>query len=75
MLGQVGQAEIHPKDQQAAMWAAANVEQFDEARAGYSAGWCEYLSRRLVYQTRNAAISNPPTGAIKSASAFMVPAS
>ena len=33
VLGQLAQGDIEPKDQQAAMWAAANQDDFDMARA------------------------------------------
>jgi hypothetical protein len=33
VLGQLAQGRVEPKEQQAAMWAAANRDQFDEARA------------------------------------------
>lgn len=42
-LGQVGQDEVHPKEREAAMWAAANADQLAEARAASKArtlrGW------------------------------------
>ena len=36
-LSQVGQAEVHPKEREAAMWAAANADQLAEARAAGNA--------------------------------------
>lgn len=30
-LSQVGQADVHPKEREAAMWAAANADQLAEA--------------------------------------------
>lgn len=42
-LSQVGQAEVHPKDREAAMWATANANQLAEAKAASKArtmrGW------------------------------------
>ena len=32
-LSQLGQEEVHPKEQQAAMWAASNQDQFKDARS------------------------------------------
>lgn len=54
VLGQVAQGEIEPKEQQAAMWAAANRDQFEEARAagkartlrGIHAKWKEIEAAR-----------------------------
>lgn len=54
VLGQVAQGEVEPKEQQAAMWAAANRDQFDEARAagkartvrGIHAKWKEIEAAR-----------------------------
>lgn len=54
VLGQVAQQQIEPKDQQAAMWAAANADQFEEARQrgnprtirGIHAKWKEIEAER-----------------------------
>lgn len=54
VLGQLAQRQIEPKDQQAAMWAAANADQFEEARQrgnprtirGIHAKWKEIEAER-----------------------------
>lgn len=54
VLGQLAQRQIEPKDQQAAMWAAANTDQFEEARQrgnprtirGIHAKWKEIEAER-----------------------------
>lgn len=63
LLGQVGLVEVHPKERQAAMWAAAYPEQFEEARAagsartvrGIHAKWNEIDAERAAVAAREAA--------------------
>lgn len=54
VLGQLAQGAIEPKEQQAAMWAAANSEQFEEARAvrGIHAKWKEIEAERKREEER-----------------------
>ena len=63
VLGQLAQGDIEPKDQQAAMWAAANQDDFDTARAagnartvrGIHAKWLELDAERKATEERERA--------------------
>ena len=63
VLGQLAQGDIEPKDQQAAMWAAANQDDFDTARAagnartvrGIHAKWLELDAERKAAEDRERA--------------------
>lgn len=56
-LGQLGQDEVHPKEREAAMWAAANADQLAEAKATCNArtmrGW--HAQWKKIEQEREAA--------------------